>query len=136
MSLIAEVDRHYRLGVEDMDQVHREFADLVNALEQADKPAFAAGFGRLLAHTEAHFAAEEARMAASAFPATAEHRADHQRVLGDLHRFARQVARGRTAMARAYLREQIPAWFSLHAATMDSALAAHLKATRSRDAEA
>jgi hypothetical protein len=46
------------------------------------------------------------------------------------------VERGRTTLARAYLCEQIPAWFALHAVTMDSALAAHLKAVQKTGAEA
>jgi hypothetical protein len=39
------------------------------------------------------------------------------------------VAAGRPQLARAYVAEQIPPWLALHAATMDSALAACLKRT-------
>jgi len=128
VTLIADFDARFLLGVAEMDTVHRAFAALVNRLDSADAVAFAAGFTDLLTHTEEHFSGELALMRNSRFPATDEHHADHQRVLGDLHRFSRQVERGRLAMARAYLREQLPGWFALHAATMDSALAAHLKA--------
>jgi hemerythrin-like metal-binding protein len=106
----------------------REFAGLVNQLAIIKGTGFDSLFLQLLEHTREHFEQEEAWMRGSAFPATAEHRADHQRVLGDMTRFARQVERGLIPMARAYVRE-LPRWFALHAVTMDSALAAHLKAT-------
>ncbi|MCG6940633.1 MAG: hemerythrin family protein [Thiohalocapsa sp.] len=61
------------------------------------------------------------------FPAIIEHRSEHARGLGDMERFAAQLAGGRTQIARAYVVEQLPQWFDLHAATMDSALAACLK---------
>jgi hemerythrin len=66
----------------------------------------------------------EAMMAESGFPAAAEHQADHARVLGDLQRLHDRVARDRSTLARAYVREQLPGWFELHAKTMDAALAA------------
>lgn len=109
-----------------MDATHREFADLVNQLAITKGTGFDGLFLQLLEHTRAHFEHEEAWMRSSGFPATAEHHADHQRVLGDMTRFARQVERGLIPMARAYVRE-LPRWFALHTVTMDSALAAHLK---------
>jgi hemerythrin len=89
-----------------------------------DKDGFAAGFPELIEHTREHFSAEDRLMVQCRFPALAEHRGEHARVLGELGRFAEQVQVGRTRMARAYIVEQLPRWFDLHAATMDSALAA------------
>jgi hemerythrin len=66
-------------------------------------------------------------MEESGFAAISEHISDHQRVLGELTRFGKRIAAGSTAMARAYIREQLPQWFEIHLQTMDSALAAHLK---------
>jgi len=126
-NLIGDFDGRYRLGVDSMDATHRELVDLVNRLAASDKPGFAAGFAELVAHTREHFAAEERLMQECRFPAIAEHRGEHARVLGELERFASQVASGRTQLARAYLVEMIPPWFDQHAATMDSALAACLK---------
>ncbi len=124
--LIDGFDGKYVLGHAAMDTMHREFVDLVNQLAEAKGDTFAPLFQQLFTHTQTHFAQEEAWMHTSRFPALAEHRADHQRVLGDLNRFTRQVERGLLPMARAYVRE-LPQWFDLHARTMDSALAAHLK---------
>jgi hemerythrin-like metal-binding protein len=91
---------------------------------------FAVRFAELVTHTRLHFDYEQQLMRNFAFPAINEHTGEHQRVLGELTRFARPVETGRTHFARAYVREALPAWFHLHATTMDSALAAHLKVNR------
>ena len=130
--LISDFDNAYQLDHTQMDQTHREFVDLVNQIESCDQAAFKAGFQALVTHTEAHFAAEQLLMEQSGFPATAEHTGEHQRVLGQLHQMHGRIEKGSAAMARAFVREQLPGWFKLHAITMDSALAAHLKLARNR----
>ena len=117
---------NYLLGNPGMDATHAEFVALINSLAAADGREFQALFLELLDHTGDHFGAEEALMEESAFPATAEHCAEHWRVLGDLRAMGQRVMQGRITMARSYLIDQIPHWFAVHAATMDSALAAHL----------
>lgn len=114
------------LGRPEMDQTHREFIDLWRRTVNAEKGQFAIVLAQMLEHTERHFGHEEALMSASSFPAAAEHRADHRRVLGEMSRFAKRAEQGSTAMARCWLKEQIPAWLDAHLRTMDSALAAHL----------
>ena len=66
-------------------------------------------------------------MIGSDFPALHEHRDEHARVRGEMQHFATMIERGSTIMARSWVRERLPDWFDLHARTMDSALAAHLK---------
>ncbi|MET0116865.1 MAG: hemerythrin domain-containing protein [Sedimenticola sp.] len=121
-------EEQYKLGIAEMDDTHREFVELVNRLEKADKTEFIQLFEELAMHTRNHFDAENARMKESGFPAINEHMGEHQRVLGEMHRFSVRVEQGNILLARAYVVEQLPAWFSLHFQTMDSALAAHLKA--------
>jgi hemerythrin-like metal-binding protein len=126
--LIDPDDPRLRLGVQEMDSVHGEFIALVNAMAEADQARFLALFERLIEHTAAHFDQEDQRMIETRFPALQEHRGDHRRVLGDLRAIGQRSTRAKLAMGRTYVREQLPAWFTVHAATMDSALAAHLKA--------
>jgi len=126
MALIDWASGRYRLGNEGMDATHEEFVALVNALGEADTPSFAELFQSLLEHTADHFMREETLMHDSGFPSLGEHRDDHRRVLAELRQLAQRVAAGRTTLARSYVRERLPDWFALHAATMDSALAAHL----------
>lgn len=124
--LIDWLSNRYLLGNPGMDATHAEFVALINRLAEADGREFQALFLELLDHTSDHFGAEEALMEESGFPAIAEHRAEHWRVLGDLRAMGQRVVQGRITMARSYLVDQIPHWFAVHAATMDSALAAHL----------
>lgn len=60
------------------------------------------------------------------FAALAEHRDEHRRVLGEMRSLLLRAGAGRLALARGYVCDRLPGWFALHAATMDSALAAHL----------
>lgn len=115
------------LGIAEMDATHREFADLVRKLLQAGNGEFQALFNELYEHTKQHFDREDQLMADSGFSALSEHRGEHQRVLGELTQFKRRVDKGLLALGRGYVKEQLPSWFDLHLATMDAALAAHLK---------
>jgi hemerythrin len=127
MSLIEDFDSRFLLGVPAMDRSHREMVDLVNRMADSTDAAFAYLFPDLVSHTRAHFATEEVLMKESRFAATDEHKAEHLRVLGELDAFERRLSAGRIALARAYVKERLPEWTTLHIATMDSALAAHLK---------
>ena len=117
----------FALGVRDMDETHAEFIDLLNRLDVAPDAIFGRLFTTLYEHTRAHFENEQARMETSSFPAISEHNNEHRRILGQLSQIRKQLDRGRVSFGRAYVREGLPGWFRLHAATMDSALAAHWK---------
>ena len=125
--MIAWDDGRHGLGVDEMDQTHREFVALANLLEEAGDADFAALFGRLLDHCREHFSNEGRLMRITRFPALGEHEGEHHRVYGDLTQMHRAVLRGRLMLARTYVRQGLAEWFSLHLATMDAALAAHLK---------
>jgi len=120
-------DRSHALGVAGMDDTHREFVSFVAALDQASDADFPALFAQVCAHTRKHFERESELMVASRFPAIREHEAEHARVLADLKHLSVRVQQGSLMMARAYVKG-LPAWFGGHLATMDSALAACVKA--------
>ena len=113
-----------------MDETHDEFIALVNRMQSSNDAEFTDMFHQLVQHTEAHFAAENALMEQSRFPPIQIHMDEHERVLGDMHRMARKVLAGSLVFPRAFIEQQIPEWFDMHARTMDSALAAHLGAAR------
>ena len=115
--MLEQFEATYAMGDASIDHTHREFLELCVAAAQAQGAAFAERFAALFAHTQAHFADEEARMQASAY----------QSLLGDMERFCQRAGAGRSAMARAWLNDSLPQWFDLHARTMDSALAVHLR---------
>jgi hemerythrin len=126
-NLIHPDDHRFQLGLEQMDTTHQEFISLVNRLNLADKSLFQELFAELLEHTQLHFESENQLMQKTGFSAMSEHNGEHLRVLGELSRFAQMVQKGSITIARSYVREMLPSWFSLHAVTMDSALAAHIK---------
>jgi hemerythrin len=128
MAIIEWHDKLFILGVADMDNTHVEFVDLVNRMENSTNAEFILLFERLLEHTRAHFEHENRLMTAHGFPAISEHRGEHERVLGEMTRFNRVIHKGLVSFGRSYVNESLPQWFPLHASTMDSALAAHIKA--------
>lgn len=135
MTMMTWSDETYALGVDRMDDTHREFVELVNACDSAaDKAAFVAAFKALLAHTEQHFAFEDSLMQQTAFSSAEEHIGEHRKVLAEMAQFLKRAGGPMSAFAREYVRERLPEWFGIHASTMDSALAFHLKGTA--DAEA
>ncbi len=113
-----------------IDAAHSEFVRLLNQMPSADNAEFVRLFTELAQHTEQHFTEENSLMAQSKFPATGEHQAEHQRILGELAQFKKRLDKGMVAFARAYAQEKLPAWFNLHLMTMDSALVAHLHRTQ------
>jgi hemerythrin-like metal-binding protein len=125
--LIDPTDVRHHLDLPEMDETHLQFIDLVNRMADADKPGFIRLFAELIEHTDRHFSAEYALMRESRFPAIGEHGDEHRRILGEMTKIGRRVASGSLMLGRAYIKEQLPGWFALHAMTMDSALAAHLK---------
>jgi hemerythrin len=127
MAIIEWRDDRFLLGVPEMDDTHIEFVDLVNRLMLASNNEFSPLYDTLIEHTREHFEYEDRLMVETKFPATAEHRDEHQRVLGELALFNKRVRSGLVAFGRNYVRGRLTEWFMLHAATMDSALAAHVK---------
>jgi len=123
--LIESFEQSFRLGVPEMDETHRVFVELVNRLGAAGKSPFMHLFEERVQHMEDHVATENALMQESGFPAIREHRDEHQRVPGDLNRILIRVSEGSTAIGRAYVVEQLPTGFRLHAVTMDSDLSGH-----------
>ena len=117
-------------GMPAMDNIHGEFMDLLNAA-RAGGPDRPAAFDALLDHSQVHFADESALMAEVGFFATGIHEAEHARVLAEMQVMRRLLSQDQTDAVRAYLAEDVPAWFRQHLATMDSALAAHARAAMS-----
>ena len=113
-----------------MDDTHQVFIELLNNLYRSSDKDFQGLYDSFCIHTEEHFSHENQLMQDSAFPARNEHMDEHHRILGELHRFKKRIDMGLYAFGRAYLRDSMPRWFGLHIATMDSALAAHLKNIR------
>lgn len=110
------------LGNDIIDGTHREFVQLVAALEAAQDEALLGAMDALIEHTQAHFGREDRWMGGSGFPMRDCHTAEHEGVLAALHEARGHVAAGRMRVARV-LPPELMHWFEGHVAGMDAMLA-------------
>lgn len=114
------------LGNTVMDDTHREFVALLNAVAAASDDDMLARLDAFVAHTEQHFGEEERWMEATAFPPAGCHRGEHDNVLEVAREVRRRVAGGDHTHSRK-LAEALAQWFPHHATTMDAVLALYLR---------
>ncbi len=116
----------YDLGCAPMDHTHKEFVEWINRLAEIPDDQFLDGFDQFLAHTVDHFEQEDRWMEASSFLPIHCHMDEHRRVLQTLQSIRRFVSRGDISIGRKAVAELVD-WFTTHAATMDMALAVHMR---------
>lgn len=112
----------YLLGYQPMDETHREFVEIVDAMLAADDAGFAALLDRFILHATDHFERERIWMEGSAFPATECHVDEHGAVMHSVKQVKAVVATGNVAEGRR-LAAELAKWFPGHADYMDASLA-------------
>lgn len=115
-------DDRYLLGHAEIDNTHREFVELVNALQMADDANLGDALEAFAVHAEAHFAAENEAMLKNDFPPRDCHIDEHNKVLASVHEVRSLLAEGDIGIARE-LTVALIEWFPAHADYLDSALA-------------
>lgn len=109
-----------------IDATHREFVDLLGAVEaalDADAATLGAALDAFITHTEDHFAQENDWMLRVGFGAGHCHGGEHAQVLELMHEVRRRL---QTQGDVQVVRSLVPAlaqWFPIHAASMDAGLA-------------
>ena len=122
---------YFAVGFAPMDAIHREFHDLLTALEEPGDQG-----EKLLAlheHLLRHCSQEERWMVDSNFPACACHAREHETLLEVISEVRRRFDAGDSDIVVS-LAEELPRWFEHHANTMDAALAVHLRECGERPA--
>jgi hemerythrin-like metal-binding protein len=117
----------YQVGYEPMDEIHREFHELLTALAQPGDEG-----EKLLAlheHLLHHCHEEERWMTESRFPSCACHRQEHAILLDVVAEVRRRFDAGDGDVVQRFAAE-LPGWFQTHANEMDAALALHLRTFR------
>ncbi|HZP88510.1 MAG TPA: hemerythrin domain-containing protein [Burkholderiales bacterium] len=114
------------LGVDQMDDTHKEFVEHLNALSAAADEDMLAQFDAFYAHTVEHFGQEHEWMQAIEFPPIHCHDTEHEGVLEVMREVRRHLEAGDYNVGRVLARE-MGEWFRIHAGTMDAMLAAVLK---------
>jgi len=121
------------VALDSMNQTHREELELVNRLgglllrDDADTRELAMLLADWVAHTRAHFAAENQLMQLHGFPALAVHAGEHARVLARIEDLQQGwLAVGEPGPLAAFLFDEWPDWFMQHVTTMDRVTAQYV----------
>lgn len=110
------------LGHGPMDALHREFVDLVAALQHSDDAGLPAALDRMIEHLRAHFGEEDEAMRETEFPPRDCHIDEHAAVLRSADEVRARLAAGACDAARSFT-AALAEWFPGHAVHLDSALA-------------
>jgi len=114
----------YELGFAPMDDIHKEFVDLVRLMKTAPESELVSVLDRFSQHAQAHFSEEETWMFADEFPARDCHKQEHDAVLDSVYEVRNLIQAGHNPAMVRDLAKALEDWFPLHATYMDSALAA------------
>ncbi|HCY63503.1 MAG TPA: hemerythrin [Oxalobacteraceae bacterium] len=115
----------YLLGHAAIDETHREFVELVEALLTVDDAGMEEALAAFERHAEAHFEQENRWMSLDGFPARDCHVDEHDKVLASVREVKKDLAAGNRQAVRE-LAVALKDWFPGHADYMDSALATWL----------
>ena len=125
MTAEFEWDGRCLLGHQGIDNAHREFAVLVDAMLSASDRDFPAALDAFALHAERHFHEENLLMSLRGFPARDSHMDEHDQVLASVREAQTHVALGDLDIGRELARA-LADWFPGHADYLDSALATWL----------
>jgi hemerythrin len=113
----------FLLGYAPMDDTHREFVEIVDALLVAPDADFARHLGLFQTHAIEHFKQESKWMKATLFPATDCHIDEHDAVLKSVQEALDHLSNGGEVAICRSLVDELVRWFPGHADYMDAALA-------------
>lgn len=112
----------FLLGHGEMDVVHREFVEVVQAMLHCPDAEFAAKLEDFHRHAQSHFGTEDKWMTETGFPARECHIDEHAAVMKSAEEVRERIAAGDIAIGRSFAAE-LARWFPGHADYLDSALA-------------
>lgn len=110
-----------------MDDTHKEFVDLLAAVDAAPTDGLVAAWDALVAHTQAHFDREDAWMRQTRFASSNCHSMQHRVVLNVMGEVQKRCASGPDEPLLREMVIELGKWFPQHAQSMDAALALHLR---------
>ena len=117
------------LGLDVMDQTHREFIALLEQVDKAAESDLLPAWQRVVDHTQNHFDREDQWMRSTGFSSSNCHTMQHQVVLQVMHEVANRMQQSNDRAMLREMSQQLGEWFLHHAQSMDAALALHLRTT-------
>ncbi|TBR16045.1 hemerythrin domain-containing protein [Rugosibacter aromaticivorans] len=112
----------YLLGYGPMDETHKEFVLLVDAMKHASDADFSARLDAFEKHAVKHFSEEDEWMTSTSFPSADCHIEEHGKVLASVHGIQAMDAEKKLKIGRGLV-TALEEWFPGHADYLDSALA-------------
>ena len=126
MSSTLQWSEEMALDLPMMDDTHKEFVELLQAVEAAEDVELMAVWRDLVAHTEHHFGQEDRWMEATKYASGNCHSVQHKVVLQVMREGLVRAEKGELFVLREMGRE-LAVWVVQHTQLMDSALALHLR---------
>jgi hemerythrin len=125
-------DQSYSVKVKRCDDDHQRLFHVMNALYEAmrlgkGRSVIGQIVGELSDYTQTHFQAEEALMERANYPGLAGHRVEHQRFVGRVAEFQKDLDAGTGGNSVAVL-EFLKDWLVKHIKKLDQGYSAHLNA--------
>ena len=115
------------LGLDVMDETHREFVALLKLVDQAAESDLLPAWQRVVDHTQDHFDREDQWMLSTGFSSSNCHTMQHQVVLQVMREVANRMQQSNDRAMLREMSQQLGEWFLHHAQSMDAALALHLR---------
>jgi hemerythrin len=113
----------FLLGYAPMDDTHREFVEIVEAMRTVADEDFGKYIEAFVQHAVRHFEEERAWMAETGFPAMQCHVDEHNAVLKSAQEVRDLIADGGDVAVGRSLANELARWFPGHADYMDASLA-------------
>lgn len=111
----------YLVGYPPINDVHKEFSELVGRLQQAPDVELPALLGSFVSHAVSHFDKENRWMRETDFPARERHINEHTAVMTSVFEVCELLTKGNHAVVRS-LAVELADWFPGHIDYLDSAL--------------
>jgi hemerythrin len=128
MPAAATTVRHEEIlvGFKPIDDLHREFEDILTALNDPGEADYAEHLLALHEHMLRHCATEEQFMKQENYPHLVRHKRAHEQLLESVSEVRRRFDSGDVEAVRRYAADLMN-WFSIHAQSEDAELAGYLK---------
>lgn len=124
--------KEYSVDVQSIDLQHQKLFEMLNELHDAMKEGKGGQIApailtRLVTYTREHFAAEEGMMKRTGYPDFVRHKAEHDKLTGEVVSLVQDFAQGKVALSMKltnFLRD----WLQSHILACDKKYSAHMYA--------
>lgn len=128
---LLEWSNEYSVDVPSIDKQHMKLFVMLNALHDAMKTGTGSQLApeilkSLVQYTREHFGNEESLMIRAQYPGFASHKAEHDKLTGEVVKMVRDVEEGKAVLSMDLL-EFLRKWLQAHIAASDKKYTAHLQ---------